>query len=58
MAKRDFSPDAYRDQLLDVKPSCMGQSRGGTITLFSAAPEERIKAAVVSCYFCTFKDSI
>jgi hypothetical protein len=36
----------------------MEQSGRGTITLFSAALEDRIKVAVVSCYFCTFKDSI
>lgn len=37
---------------------CMGISGGGTTTLFTAALDERIKAAVVSGYLCTFKDSI
>jgi dienelactone hydrolase len=36
----------------------MGISGGGTISLFSAALDARIKAAVVSCYFNTFRDSI
>ncbi|HOK03750.1 MAG TPA: alpha/beta hydrolase family protein [Victivallales bacterium] len=37
----------------------MGNSGGGTITLFSAAlMPERIAFAMPSCYFCTFKDSI
>ncbi len=37
---------------------CMGISGGGTCTLFSAALEPRIKAAMVSCYLNTFRDSI
>jgi cephalosporin-C deacetylase-like acetyl esterase len=36
----------------------MGISGGGTISLFSAALDERIKVSVVSCYFNTFRDSI
>jgi dienelactone hydrolase len=36
----------------------MGNSGGGTISLFSAALLPRIKFAMPSCYFCTFKDSI
>jgi dienelactone hydrolase len=36
----------------------MGISGGGTITFFSSAVDTRIKAAVVSGYFNTFKDSI
>ncbi|ADD02971.1 Acetyl xylan esterase [Thermoanaerobacter italicus Ab9] len=37
---------------------CMGISGGGTTTLFAAALDERIKAAVISGYLNTFKDSI
>lgn len=33
----------------------MGLSYGGTMTLFTAALDERIKVAVVSCYLNTFK---
>ncbi len=36
----------------------MGNSGGGTISLFSAALLPRIKFAMPSCYFCTFRDSI
>jgi dienelactone hydrolase len=36
----------------------MGNSGGGTITLFSSALLPRIAFAMPSCYFCTFKDSI
>ncbi len=37
---------------------CMGISGGGTCTLFSAALDPRIKAAFVSGYLNTFRDSI
>jgi dienelactone hydrolase len=44
---------------LDVhRVGCMGISGGGTCTLFSAALDTRIKAAMVSCYLNTFRDSI
>ncbi len=36
----------------------MGNSGGGTISLFSAALLPRIVFAMPSCYFCTFRDSI
>jgi cephalosporin-C deacetylase-like acetyl esterase len=36
----------------------MGISGGGTVSLFSAALDERIKIGVVSGYFNTFRDSI
>jgi len=36
----------------------MGNSGGGTISLFSAALLPRIRFAMPSCYFCTFSDSI
>ncbi len=35
-----------------------GNSGGGTTSLFAAAVETRIRIAIPSCYFCTFKDSI
>ncbi len=35
-----------------------GNSAGGTITFYSACVDERIKGALVSCAFCTYKDSI
>ncbi|MDA0745263.1 MAG: prolyl oligopeptidase family serine peptidase [bacterium] len=36
----------------------MGNSGGGTISLFAAALLPRIAYAMPSCYFCTFRDSI
>jgi hypothetical protein len=36
----------------------MGNSGGGTISLFAAALLPRIRFAMPSCYFCTFRDSI
>src|SRR5437868_15339506 len=37
---------------------CMGISGGGTCTTFAAALEPRIRAAMVSGYLNTFRDSI
>ena len=36
----------------------MGNSGGGTISLFAAALLPRLAYAMPSCYFCTFRDSI
>ncbi len=36
----------------------MGNSGGGTISLFAAATLPRLRFAMPSCYFCTFRDSI
>jgi dienelactone hydrolase len=36
----------------------MGISGGGTVTLYAAALDERIRVAVLSGSFCTFRDSI
>jgi dienelactone hydrolase len=44
---------------LDAKRiGCMGISGGGTITVFSAALEPRIRACLVSGYLCTWRESI
>ena len=40
------------------KIACMGNSGGGTATVYAAALEERIKVAMPSCSVCTFKHSI
>jgi dienelactone hydrolase len=47
-----------RKELDPARVGCMGISGGGTCTLFSAAVEPRIRAAMVSGYLCTFKDSV
>jgi dienelactone hydrolase len=47
-----------RPELDAKRVGCMGISGGGTCTLFSAALEPRIKAAFVSGYLNTFRDSI
>jgi dienelactone hydrolase len=47
--------------LPEVDPSrvaMMGISGGGTITLYAAALDDRVKVAILSCSFCTFRDSI
>ena len=36
----------------------MGNSGGGTISVFSAALLPRLAFAMPSCYFCTFRDSV
>ncbi len=47
-----------RDDLDSDRVGCMGISGGGTITTFGAALDTRIKAAFISGYLNTFRDSI
>jgi dienelactone hydrolase len=47
-----------RKELDSGRVGCMGISGGGTCTLFSAALEPRIRAAMVSGYLNTFRDCI
>ena len=47
-----------RKELDPSRVGCMGISGGGTCTAFSAALEPRIKAAMISGYVNTFRDSI
>jgi len=62
--ERVFDVDRGIDYLLtrnDVRPDrigVMGNSGGGTTTLFAAALLPRLTHAMPSCYFCTFRDSI
>lgn len=37
---------------------CLGNSGGGTTTFYAACMERRIRYAVSSCAFCTYRDSI
>jgi dienelactone hydrolase len=47
-----------RQELDAARVGCMGISGGGTCTTFSAALEPRIKAAMISGYLNTFRDSV
>ncbi len=47
-----------RDDVDFKRLGVMGNSGGGTISLFAAALLPRIRFAMPSCYFCTFRDSI
>lgn len=47
-----------RPEIDAKRTGLMGISGGGTCTLFGAALDTRVQAAFVSCYFCTFKDSV
>src|ERR1051325_8952711 len=47
-----------RPELDAKRVGCMGISGGGTCTTFSSALEPRIKAAMISGYLNTFRDSI
>jgi len=47
-----------REEMDTSRLGMMGISGGGMLTFYSTALDERIKACVVSGYFCTFRDSI
>ncbi|MBI3209439.1 MAG: acetylxylan esterase [Candidatus Solibacter usitatus] len=47
-----------RKELASDRVGVTGISGGGTITVFSAALDTRIKAAFASGYLCTFRDSV
>ena len=49
---------ATRKDLDGTRVGCMGISGGGTVTLFAAALDPRIRVAFVSGYLNTFRDSI
>ncbi|MGI8744882.1 MAG: alpha/beta hydrolase family protein [Bryobacteraceae bacterium] len=49
---------ATRPELDAKRVGCLGISGGGTCTLFTSALEPRIRAAMVSGYLNTFRDSI
>ena len=64
LGERVYDVDRGIDYLLsrgDAHPErigVMGNSGGGTVSLFSAALLPRISYAMPSCYFCTFRNSI
>ncbi len=49
---------ATRPEVDASRVATLGASGGGTTSLLTAAVDERVKAAVVSAYFNTFRDSI
>ena len=49
---------ATRDDVDWSRVGIMGNSGGGTVSLFAAAVLPRIRYAMPSCYFCTFRDSV
>ena len=53
LLKRDFSSLADTDKVI-----CLGNSGGGTATIYAAAMDERIQVAVPSCAVCRYGDSI
>jgi len=57
-AKRLVDYLQTREEMDMSRLGAMGISGGGMLTFFSAALDERIKACVISGYFCTFRDSV
>ena len=53
LLERDFSDLCDTDKVI-----CLGNSGGGTATIYAAAMDERIKIAVPSCAVCRYGDSI
>ena len=47
-----------RDDVDANRIGVMGNSGGGTTSMFAAATLPRLQFALPSCYFCTFRDSI
>lgn len=54
----DVLESNFADKVDTETIGCMGNSGGGTATIYLAALEDRIKLAMPSCAMCTYKDSI
>lgn len=54
----DVLESDFKDKVDVNNICCMGNSGGGTATVYTAALEDRIKLAMPSCAMCTYKDSI
>jgi len=50
--------DGPADRFDPARLAVMGISGGGTVALYTAALDDRVKVAVLSGSFCTFRDSI
>lgn len=46
------------EEVDSARVACMGNSGGGTITYFATCMDERLRAAMPSCYVCTFRHSL
>ena len=57
-AMRSIDYLATRPEVDAERLAVMGISGGGATSFFTAALDQRLKTAVVSGYFCTFRDSI
>jgi dienelactone hydrolase len=57
-AMRSIDYLATRAEVDASRVATLGASGGGTTSLLTAAVDQRVKAAVVSAYFNTFRDSI
>ncbi len=54
-----LSTDARFAEIIDInKLICLGNSGGGTATIYASALDERIKISVPSCSVCRYADSI
>ena len=54
----DVVEEEFSDKVDINTICCMGNSGGGTSTIYAAALEDRIVLAMPSCAMCTYKDSI
>lgn len=54
----DVIENEFADRVDKKTICCMGNSGGGTATVYAAALEDRITLAMPSCAMCTYKDSI
>lgn len=54
----DVLCERFTDYIDPNRVMCMGNSGGGTATIYAAAMDERIKIAIPSCAVCTYADSI
>lgn len=54
----DLVLDRFGDRIDEKKIACMGNSGGGTATLYAACLDDRIAAAMPSCAVSTYHESI